>query len=264
MEDKLAEILALPLGAPVLDAGCGVCHVAIRIAQKHGLRVSAIDIVDHHIEKARRNVNRSGWSKGTITVQKMDYHHLEGFADQSLDGVYTMETFVHATDPESVLASFHRILRPGGRVALFEYDHELAEDSPEDMTLSMRKINKYAAMPTNDRSNPGVFQPMLENAGFEDVVARDFSENIKPMTHLFFYLAIIPHLLYVGLVWSGTSSTRSLGSSHIEVTDVGGTWLSLQQNREGADGRREVVILAPFACTGHYHRNRRQSRETGH
>ncbi|KAK4450369.1 S-adenosyl-L-methionine-dependent methyltransferase [Podospora aff. communis PSN243] len=195
MEDKLAEILALPRGAQVLDAGCGVGHVAIRIAQKHGLRVSAIDIVDHHIEKARRNVKRSGLPKGAITVQKMDYHHLESFADQSLDGIYTMETFVHATDPESVLAGFHRILRPGGRVALFEYDHELVENSPEDMALSMRKINKYAAMPTNDRSNPGVFQTMLEDAGFEDIVVRDFSENIKPMTRLFFYLAIIPYFI---------------------------------------------------------------------
>ena len=196
MEDKLAEVLALPPGAHVLDAGCGVGHVSLRMAQTHGLRVSGIDIVDHHLEKARRNIDRSGLPKGAITVRKMDYHHLESLPDQSLDGIFTMETFVHATDPETVLAGFHRLLRPGGRVALFEYDHELITDAaPKDMVASMRKINQYAAMPTNDRSHPGVFKDMLEDAGFEDVVVRDFSENIRPMARLFYVLAIIPYIL---------------------------------------------------------------------
>ncbi|KAK0706012.1 S-adenosyl-L-methionine-dependent methyltransferase [Lasiosphaeria miniovina] len=194
MEDKLAEALALPRGAHVLDAGCGVGHVALRMAQAHGLRISAIDIVDHHITKARRNISRSGLPNNTIAVHKMDYHHLESLADESLDGAYTMETFVHATDPEAVLAGFYRLLRPGGRVAHFEYDHELVGDAPEDMAASMRKINQYAAMPTNHRSHPGVFKQMLEEAGFEDVVVRDFSENIKPMTRLFFVLAIVPYV----------------------------------------------------------------------
>lgn len=63
------------------------------------------------------------------------------------------------------------------------------------MVASMRKINHYAAMPTNDRSHPGVFKDMLENAGFEDVVVRDFSENIRPMARLLFVLAIIPYIL---------------------------------------------------------------------
>jgi hypothetical protein len=103
MEDKLAEVLALPRGAHVLDAGCGVGHVALRMAKAHGLRVSGIDIVDHHIAKARRNIARSGLPEGTITMRKMDYHHLESLADESLDGVYTMETFVHATEPKAVL-----------------------------------------------------------------------------------------------------------------------------------------------------------------
>jgi len=118
MGDKLAQVLALPPGAHVLDAGCGVGHVALRMTKTYGLRVSGIDIVDHHIAKAHGNIARSGLPEGTITVRKMDYHHLESLADESLDGVYTMETFVHATEPEAVLGGFYRLLRPGGRVAL--------------------------------------------------------------------------------------------------------------------------------------------------
>ncbi|KAK4661308.1 uncharacterized protein QC763_703470 [Podospora pseudopauciseta] len=195
MEDKLAELLALPRGAEVLDAGCGVGHVALHMAKAHGLRISGIDVVDHHIAKARCNIGRSGLPEGTVTVRKMDYHHLEKLPDESLDGVYTMETFVHATDPKVVLAGFYRILRPGGRLAQFEYDHDLMADSPEDMAVSMRKINQYAAMPTNNISHPGVFKKMAEDAGFENVVVHDLTPNVKPMTRLFFVLAIIPYLI---------------------------------------------------------------------
>jgi ubiquinone/menaquinone biosynthesis C-methylase UbiE len=201
MEDKLAVSLNLPPGSYVLDAGCGVGHVAIHLASKHGLRIEGIDIVEHHLLKAKRNISRSGLSKGQIAVQKMDYHHLENFEAETFDGIYTMETFVHATDPEAVLAGFFRILKPGGRLSLFEYDNELDETSPDVMAQSMRKINEFAAMPTNSLSHPGVFQRMLEGAGFTNVTVQDYSDNIKPMTRLFYLIAYIPYLIvtFLGL-----------------------------------------------------------------
>jgi len=39
--------------------------------------------------------------------------------------LHTMEMFVHGTDPAQVLAGFFRILKPGGRIAVLEYDHNL-------------------------------------------------------------------------------------------------------------------------------------------
>ncbi|KAL4776585.1 S-adenosyl-L-methionine-dependent methyltransferase [Aspergillus nidulans var. acristatus] len=195
MEDKLAALLNLPPGSYVLDAGCGVGHVAIHLASKHGLRIKGIDIVEHHLLKARRNISRSDLPKSQIAVQRMDYHHLENFEAETFDGIYTMETFVHATDPEAVIAGFFRILKPGGRLSLFEYDHELDETSPEVTAQSMRKINKFAAMPTNSLSHPGVFQRMLEGAGFTNVTVQDYSDNIKPMTRLFYLIAYIPYLI---------------------------------------------------------------------
>ncbi|KAI1140062.1 S-adenosyl-L-methionine-dependent methyltransferase [Hypoxylon sp. FL0543] len=195
MEDKLAEALALPPGSQVLDAGCGVGHVALRMATTHGLRVEGIDIVDHHVAKAQRSFDRSGLPEGTVRARKMDYHHLESFAAQSFDGVYTMETFVHATEPEAVVANFYRVLRPGGRLVMFEYDHNALEGSHRDIAASMEKVNKFAAMPTNAISHPGVFKRMLEESGFDDIVVRDYSHNIRPMTRLFFLLAIIPYFI---------------------------------------------------------------------
>ncbi|CRG91343.1 hypothetical protein PISL3812_08391 [Talaromyces islandicus] len=195
MEDRMAESLNLPSGAYVLDAGCGVGHVAIHLARKYGLKIFGIDIVQHHLDKANRNIARTHLPNNQITVRRMDYHHLESIASATFDGIYTMETFVHATEPEAVLSGFFRTLRPGGHISMFEYDHELNEGGPEDLARSMREVNDWSAMPTNDRSHPGVFKQMLEDAGFTDVVVRDYSENIKPITRFFYVVGYIPFLI---------------------------------------------------------------------
>jgi sterol 24-C-methyltransferase len=192
MEDHLFDTLGLKHGAQVLDAGCGVAHVAIHIAEK-GLLVQGIDIVDHHIMKAQRNIEAQGL-KAAVKVRKMDYHHLDAFAAASFDGVYTMETFVHATDPEGVLQEFLRVLKPEGKIALYEYDHRDMGTVSKNLRNSMDKVNEYAAMPTNTRFDEGVLERMLEEAGFEDIVLEDLSLNIRPMLRLFFAIAIIPYL----------------------------------------------------------------------
>ena len=195
MEEKLFRALDLPEGSRVVDAGCGVGHVALYMA-RHGLRITAIDVIDHHLAKARRNIARARLPPpGQVTVQKMDYHHLESIPDQSHEGIYTIETFVHATDPEAVLAGFYRVLRPGGRLVLFEYDNAIGVDEhiPKHVADEMTLINKYAAMPTNARSQQGVLPRMLEDAGFTNVRVEDYSANIRPMLRLFYWLAVVPY-----------------------------------------------------------------------
>jgi ubiquinone/menaquinone biosynthesis C-methylase UbiE len=196
MEDMMARIIDLPKGSQVLDAGCGVGHVALRMARKHGLRVTAIDIIDHHVVKAKANIARAtDLPKGMVTAQQMDYHYLEPFKDETFDGIYTMETFVHARDPAAVLAHFFRLIRPGGHLTSFEYDNDIPSDSPKLFFESMKQINEFASMPMNDISHPGILKQMLENAGFVDVEVRDWSEHIRPMTRLFCLLGFFPYIL---------------------------------------------------------------------
>lgn len=229
MEEQMFLALRLGPGAEVLDAGCGNGPVAIYMARNGGLRVTAIDVVDRHVARARRNAERAGLLRpggggddraseeggrsgsgqarrsGSVEVRKMDYHHLDGLADASLDGVYTCETLVHATDPEGVMREFLRVLRPGGRVVMHEYDQAPRAGSSrrgEGKTAdwdeayyfdSLDKVNHWAAMPTMTRE--GRFQELLEAAGFVDVRVRDISANVEPMLWLFFVLAYIPNLL---------------------------------------------------------------------
>ena len=197
MEDHLYNSLGLQPGAEVLDAGCGVAHVAMHLARK-GLRVHGIDVVSNHVQWAQQEIRANGL-EGKVTVRLMDYHHLDGLPDASFSGVYTMETLVHATDPERALGEFFRVMKPGGSLALYEYDHVDFDAVPKgmekDLMESMEQVNSRASMPANKMFSPGALQSMLERQGFQDVVIEDLSENVRPMARLFFLVGYIPYLI---------------------------------------------------------------------
>ncbi|KAM0801262.1 2-heptaprenyl-1,4-naphthoquinone methyltransferase [Usnea florida] len=201
MEDHLFDSLGLQPHAKVLDAGCGVAHVAMHLARK-GLSVLGIDVISNHLTWARQEIRANGLEKD-VAVRLMDYQHLDGLADASFDGVYTMETLVHAMYPEQALAEFFRVMKPGGSLALYEYDHPdfFSKDIPEDLRNSMIQVNTRASMPANVVFVQGELQLMLERQGFQDVVVQDLTENIKPMARLFFLVGYIPYLIicFLGL-----------------------------------------------------------------
>lgn len=190
MEEHLFQNLDLPAGATVLDAGCGNGHVAMHMANRK-LNVRAIDVTDRHVARAQKNVIAAGLEHA-ITTQLGDYHHLEGFPTESLDGVYTIETLVHATDTKAVLEGFLRILKPGGSLVLYEYAHMASKNAEAEKLFW--QVNEYAAMPANTEFEADNLLSFLEEVGFTDVKLTDLSDNVKPMLRLFFILAYIPYL----------------------------------------------------------------------
>ena len=47
-------------GARVLEVGCGPGHLSIRLARRHGLEVTGLDLDPAMIQRARANVDRPG------------------------------------------------------------------------------------------------------------------------------------------------------------------------------------------------------------
>lgn len=147
------------------------------------------------MEKARRNIQRSGLPEGQVTARRADYHHLEWIPDESLDGVYTMETLVHTTDPKAALSGFYRILKPGGRLVEHEYETRVttAEETGK-LAGDTKFVAKYSAMPL-DLMGTGRLKRALEEVGFVDVDIVDYSENVRPMLRLFYWMAIVPYFI---------------------------------------------------------------------
>ena len=192
MERQLHNSLSLRPGALVLDAGCGVAHVAAYLARE-GLRIDGIDLIDHHIEKAGRNLRLEGL-QSRLSIRKMDYQDLKTIESNRYQGVYSMETLVHASEPRRALTEFFRVLEPGGSIALYEYDHEpWSKMSTKEMRI-INLIVQQASLPGFALYETDFLPKVLEEVGFEEICIHDLSPHIKPMLRLFFITAVVPYL----------------------------------------------------------------------
>ena len=99
MTDKLGETLDIGEGSHLLDAGCGVGDVARRLASTRGYLVTGIDLLDFNIADAEKRASLQVLSP-MPSFSVMDYSKLS-FEDATFDGVYTMETLVHANNQKA-------------------------------------------------------------------------------------------------------------------------------------------------------------------
>ncbi|KAL5365208.1 S-adenosyl-L-methionine-dependent methyltransferase [Aspergillus floccosus] len=198
MEDHMFQSLNLSSGALVLDAGCGDGQVAIAFAQR-GLRVHAVDVLLEQVRRARQNVSRLLDDQGetTVTVRQDDYHRLETVDEGSLDGIYTIETLVHARDLPAVLKEFRRVLKPGGRLALYEYDHWA--QTADTMALEQEKVRRYGAIASDSSEGASGLARILADAGFEDVREMDLTLNVRPLLRVLAWILYIPCMIVVAL-----------------------------------------------------------------
>ncbi len=191
MERRIGEALSLRPGDEVLDAGCGMGVVSRNLAHWYGYDITGIDILDFNLEKAKYDASESMHRGLSLNYLEMDYHKLD-FPGESFDGVYTTETFVHASNPEQVLREFYRVLKPRGRLVQLEYSH----DPYSTMTIKEKEafkfVNKHAAMPAFDMFEHDIHEKMLQKVGFNVVSSTDCMKNVQPMLFWFMFCAWLP------------------------------------------------------------------------
>lgn len=177
MERLLGRTLDLPPGSNVLDAGCGYGPVACRLADEFGHGVTGIDLIYKRLHDGSKNSPFSG--RPSVVRAQADYASLP-FRDESFDGVYTMETLVHAPDFQLVLEEFRRVLRPGGRLVLFEYTIPPLDTVPPMARDLAERVIRNTGMTSLPYFIHGSFPRHLEDAGFVNASATDISRNVYP------------------------------------------------------------------------------------
>ncbi|MEZ6318361.1 MAG: class I SAM-dependent methyltransferase [Phycisphaerales bacterium] len=124
---RMLELMRVPPGGTVLDGGCGPGVHSIRAA-KLGYRVDAIDLSHTMLGEAERRVAAAGLAD-KVTFRQADLTRLE-LPDASYEHAFSWGVVIHVPDAEAALANLARIIKPGGRLALYltnktAIDHEL-------------------------------------------------------------------------------------------------------------------------------------------
>lgn len=121
----VAEEVA-PDGARVLEVGCGPGHLSIRLARRHGLDTTGLDLDPAMIGRARANAEGAGESFGRLPPGRLPSFLMGDvasmpFGDGSFDVVVSTLSMHHWADPAAGLAEIDRVLRPGGRALVWDF-----------------------------------------------------------------------------------------------------------------------------------------------
>jgi len=111
----------LKTGMRLLDCGCGPGSISVGLAERvcPGEAVG-IDISPDHLELARKAAEKQAVKNARFELG--DVTNMV-FPDASFDVVFMNAVLCHLTDPLSALREVHRVLRPGGLVAVRDFDY---------------------------------------------------------------------------------------------------------------------------------------------
>jgi len=126
----------------VLDVGCGVGDDVRDLANLIGDsgRVVGVDFSGAMIVEAKK---RYYTAKLPIEFVEGDAQHLT-FPNASFDRCRTERMLMHLDDPEQALAEMVRVVRPGGKVVVFDFDWDtLFIDSPYKET-TRKFVREYS------------------------------------------------------------------------------------------------------------------------
>ena len=177
-----AAAVTTPQARHVLDVGCGAGNYTLKLLERlPKLDATLIDLSQPMLDRARERVSRT--TAGRITTIRGDIREIE-LPFEEFDIVLAAAVLHHLRDDQewqAVFASFHRALRPGGSVWVFD----LVESSiPAVQKLMRQHFGEYltrledeayrdhvfAYVEKEDTPRPLLFQlDLLRQVGFSQV-----------------------------------------------------------------------------------------------
>jgi len=152
----------------LLDVGSGLGGGALVIAGELGARVIGLDIEPPLVERARRYAAEAG------LADRVEFRQVRPgpwpLPDRAVDLVYSSGAFTQIADKESLFAECFRVLRPAGRLVVYDWMTHAGPPSEamqyfyqmEGLTYAMRPLPAHGTL--------------LRGAGFVAVELEDLSD----------------------------------------------------------------------------------------
>jgi len=167
----LDELISrLSKGGKVLDAGCGA-GIPISQILSERFEVTGVDFSEAQIELAKKNIPNAKFLCEDMT--KLD------FPDSTFDGVCSYYAIIHIPREEhqSLLANFHRMLKPNGLALLCLGAENLVDDIDENYLGTRMYWSHY---------DTETYLKMLKECGYTIIWSKRVAdETFEDAGHLF-------------------------------------------------------------------------------
>jgi 2-polyprenyl-3-methyl-5-hydroxy-6-metoxy-1,4-benzoquinol methylase len=135
----LIDVLAPAPGERLLEAGSGTGMLCRKMAAGRPGRVTGLDISPGFIHIAQGYAAGEGLA-GTLQWCAGQAERLP-FGDASFDGVLAARLLLHVSDPAPVLSELARVVRPGGRLVVMDWDFDTVAVDHSDRELTRRLLH---------------------------------------------------------------------------------------------------------------------------
>lgn len=177
----------------VLDIGTGPGFLAIILGEA-GHTMTAVDCSAHMLDEAQRNARIAGVAPD---FYKMDSHKLS-FQDNSFDLIVCRNVTWTLYDPIKAYREWKRVLRPGGRMMVFDanwglqaYDEEIRRKNEENADKYRKMFKKephptkwfYEEMFLSDKVRPDWDMNALREIGIIPCCERNVNSQLWPFDY---------------------------------------------------------------------------------
>jgi len=187
LRDTLLEKASLMGGQVLLDVGAGDGFIAFGAVEKLGPRGRVIlaDISRSLLDRAREAADKMGVTDRCEFIEA-SAENLSAIATESINVVTTRSVLIYVEDKLRALKEFYRVLKPGGRTALFETVNRKEQWRPSEIwpgvgvglyrveeiepvrDLAVRLVSSLGSIPLKTMTSAGhtEYLHMCEDAGF--------------------------------------------------------------------------------------------------
>lgn len=184
------HLSGIKLSRPILDIGCGWGE----FAEAFGVNI------DMGVDVASRDLYAAAKGKMYKNLTLADARHLP-FAENSYGSIFSISTFEHITDIPKLLKEMHRVLKPGGTLAITMETDGVDKNTfyrPVLKKIGLTKLSNWLTWAYNTKFHRRTLPSKkkwindIQNAGFKVILAKDI---ISPLiTKL--YDVFIPTALF--------------------------------------------------------------------
>ncbi|HEY9748696.1 MAG TPA: methyltransferase domain-containing protein [Allocoleopsis sp.] len=196
----------------ILDVGCGIGGSSLYLAEKFQAAATGVTLSPVQATRATERSREAGMSN--LSTQPSAQFFVKdalntGFADNSFDLVWSLESGEHMPDKRKFLQECYRVLKPGGTLIMATWCHRpTTPDEPltTDERQHLADIYRVYCLPYVI-SLPE-YEAIARQLTFQNIRTADWSDAVAPFWDKVIESALTPDAIF-GLLLSGWTTIQA-------------------------------------------------------